>query len=359
MIRSPKTSFLLYLIKINVKIIPTLGDNMKKLDVLYTSNTKYIDLMCASILSLIENGNIENLNIHIITSEYKIEDYKKIDMLLEPFTNVKVTFYQLDKYDIEKYKIPSWRGNQVANARLFFQDIMEDKICNIENLLYLDSDTIVVDSLDILNLYFNNLVSAVSDICLKEYYKKFPNLKKYYNTGVILFNIEKWFQEDCQYRLVETIKSNKVELTYPDQDIFNLTFSNEITSLPSCFNASPFSFVGNKTYQKLFFNGKYRDINFIESEITKNNPKILHGISMAGIRPWNKNHVHPFNKIFMDYIKRIHIDFEKEDISIKRKILSINPTIFYNLFILKMYTKKEILEDILDIKTYEKKKRIK
>ena len=44
---------------------------MNKLDVLYSSDNRYIDIMLASIISLIENSEIDNLNIHIISYNFK------------------------------------------------------------------------------------------------------------------------------------------------------------------------------------------------------------------------------------------------------------------------------------------------
>ena len=52
---------------------------MERLDVLYTINNKYIDVMLAAILSLIENGNVNNLRLHIITSDFTKDDYYKIE----------------------------------------------------------------------------------------------------------------------------------------------------------------------------------------------------------------------------------------------------------------------------------------
>ena len=54
---------------------------MERLDVLYTVNNKYVDVMLASILSLIENGKV-NIRLHIITSDFTKEDYYKIANIL-------------------------------------------------------------------------------------------------------------------------------------------------------------------------------------------------------------------------------------------------------------------------------------
>ena len=111
---------------------------MKKLDVLYTIDNKYVDMCLGSILSLIKNGNIENLRIHIIISNFELDDYHKIEKVLNKY-NCEYYFYDIKSFDIEKFCIPKWRGTQIANARLFWEDILESNLSSIENLLYLDS----------------------------------------------------------------------------------------------------------------------------------------------------------------------------------------------------------------------------
>lgn len=97
---------------------------MKKIDVLYTANKQYIDIMLSSIISLILNANLNDLTIHIIASGFEKNDFHKIEKILNKYGQVDLEFYQLEQFDIDKYNIPNWRGSQIANARLFFQDIL-------------------------------------------------------------------------------------------------------------------------------------------------------------------------------------------------------------------------------------------
>ena len=51
---------------------------MKKFDVLFTTDRKYIDIMLSSLYSFLLNSNLENIRVHIITQDFSLEDYKRV-----------------------------------------------------------------------------------------------------------------------------------------------------------------------------------------------------------------------------------------------------------------------------------------
>ena len=56
--------------------------NKKKNDILFTANKGYIDILLASIYSLLLNGELKNLRIHIISDGFDSYDYKRIEELI-------------------------------------------------------------------------------------------------------------------------------------------------------------------------------------------------------------------------------------------------------------------------------------
>ena len=74
-----------------------------KTDILYTSDNRYIDIMLASILSLVLNSNLKNIRIHIITENFSSEDYKKVENLIYSYSNVDLYFYPIEQINIDKY----------------------------------------------------------------------------------------------------------------------------------------------------------------------------------------------------------------------------------------------------------------
>ena len=314
---------------------------MEKLDVLYTVDDKYIDIMLASALSLIINGNLNGIRLHIITSNFSSEDYDKVENVLCKYPNVELYFYDIATFDIEKYGIPDWRGTQIANARLFYQDILGASISEMDNLLYLDSDTIVVSDLNDLEEYNTNTISAVKDGCFKNYLTKLGGLSNYFNSGVLYFNVSNWTQEGYQDKIIHFLENCNVPLMYPDQDALNCALDGSIESLPLNYNLGANAYLFGPRLQAHYY-GKKSNVSNSEIVEAKKDPKILHSTGILSIKPWSNNKINPFNDEFMKYILMANPEFEKVEISKLKQILSASPIAFRTAVIAKVYMPEPI-----------------
>lgn len=314
---------------------------MEKLDVLYTVNDKYIDIMLASALSLIMNGNLNGIRLHIITSNFSLDDYEKVEDVLCKYPNVELYFYDIATFDIEKYGIPDWRGTQIANARLFYQDILGPSVNGMDNLLYLDSDTIVVSDLNNLEQFNGSSISAVKDGCFKNYLTKMGGISNYFNSGVLYFNVSNWTEKGYQNRIVHFLENCKLPLTYPDQDALNCALDGSINSLPLNYNLGASAYLFGPKLQSLYY-GKKSNISDDEVVEAKKDPKILHSTGILSIKPWSNNKVNPFNDEFMKYILMANPEFEKIEISKLKQILTASPMLFKAAVIAKVYMPEPI-----------------
>ncbi len=314
---------------------------MEKLDVLYTVNDKYIDIMLASALSLIMNGNLNGIRLHIITSNFSLDDYEKVEDVLCKYPNVELYFYDIATFDIEKYGIPDWRGTQIANARLFYQDILGPSVNGMDNLLYLDSDTIVVSDLNNLEQFNGSSISAVKDGCFKNYLTKMGGISNYFNSGVLYFNVSNWTEKGYQNRIVHFLENCKLPLTYPDQDALNCALDGSINSLPLNYNLGANAYLFGPKLQSLYY-GKKSNISDDEVVEAKKDPKILHSTGILSIKPWSNNKVNPFNDEFMKYILMANPEFEKIEISKLKQILTASPMLFKAAVIAKVYMPEPI-----------------
>ena len=104
-------------------------------DILYTVNKKYRDIFLASLYSLLENGNLSNVRIHLVTDGFTKEDFDKVDRVISMFPGTLINYYNLNCMNIEALNIPNWRGSQIANARLFIDSILD--LHDVYNLLYI------------------------------------------------------------------------------------------------------------------------------------------------------------------------------------------------------------------------------
>ncbi|MBS4462461.1 MULTISPECIES: glycosyltransferase family 8 protein [unclassified Facklamia] len=100
--------------------------------------------------------------------------------------------------------------------------IEEDKV------LYLDSDTLIVNALS--NLYDLDIehisLAAVRD----------SGLKNVFNAGVLLINNRKWREKNVLHRALDIHEKSDETLKFADQDVLNELFKNEWLEIPDRYN---------------------------------------------------------------------------------------------------------------------------
>jgi len=235
------------------------------------------------------------------------------------------------------YNIPDWRGTKIANARVFFNSEIKDE----DNLLYLDSDTFVVDKLDDLEKY-NGPINMVLDVMPQNKINEMNlNTKYYCNSGVLWINMKKWNELDCDKKIVDTLKGN-IKFTYPDQDLLNIALKDDIHLLPPNYNLFTTDYYYSLPFLLMYY--KQTDIkrySFKEIIDAKKNPIILHGTPLSFMKDYTiDTSIHPYNDLYNKFLNEINIENKNEKINIIEKI--IIDTILHT----KVLFPKEIREKI-------------
>lgn len=303
-----------------------------RVDILYTVNSQYKEIMLTSCVSLILNNMDKDIYFHIVTSDFSCLDYEYCKSVLSKFPSVTCEFYPLDKKYIEKFNIPNWRGSQIANARIFFQDLIN--LTDVEKLLYLDADTIVVSDIkDAFN--YSNPINAVLDSCLQKRVDKM-NLTNYFNSGVLLFNVKEWMSEKCQDKVIDFREKNPyTELEFPDQDLLNFALSSYIGKMNSKYNISPVILM--QEINQLYYKNNIRQLNQEDVNECINNGVIYHAYGLGRVKPWTNNKINPLTTEFDEYIKYVDENFKKEELGGFWQILNENKYLFYMVIMAPNY----------------------
>ena len=122
-------------------------------------------------------------------------------------------------------------------ARLFIADLLGDEHGRV---LYLDSDTLVAGSIqDLLAHPLGGCPVALGYDCAHRRYKKVINLapeKPYYNSGVMLIDLDAWRRERCAERLLEELAHPHGRNPLGDQDIIVRVLNDDVSPLSPRFN---------------------------------------------------------------------------------------------------------------------------
>lgn len=292
---------------------------MERINVLYAADNKYIKYTTVSILSLLEQNEDMAITIHLICDKLEKNDYRLIESVVANYKNANIIFYDFKpiKTIIEKYGIHDWNGSLIPNARLFFDEVID----NVSNLLYLDSDTIIAGSLKDIKKY-NGTVNMVQDTMTKKHWQQLDgNLTKYCNSGVIWINIDKWYENDCPYKIIKTIEGN-LDCKYPDQDIINVALQDDISLLPPNYNI-----FSTDVYFPMSLLKRYYKVNDIErysyKEIKEslNDPIIYHSTSFYYWKGWEDKTIHPYQNLYREYFHKLDLPMTQTDKHVPNELL--------------------------------------
>lgn len=252
------------------------------INICYSSDNNYVKYLGVSIKSLIENSN-QNNSYYIYVLDNNISDVSKQKLLSLQTNNCFINFIETTEL-LEQYKINDlYLSGHITNSaylRLLIPDIFID----LDKIIYLDSDTIINSDIALLYQYNveNSLFGVVKDIGLiykgaiskidEKYFHnvlKLENYSKYFNSGVLLYNLAKIRDDKNKiFDIVKQIKKPK----FHDQCYLNVYAKGQVTYLPFEWN-----FFGNFKYENPNYALSFPKEYLEEFEKAAKNPSIIHG----------------------------------------------------------------------------------
>jgi lipopolysaccharide biosynthesis glycosyltransferase len=174
---------------------------------------------------------------------------------------------------------------------------LPDLILNQDKVLYLDSDIVIQKDLaglfkiDIEDYY----AGAVKDIGQTD---NNLNIKNYFNSGVMLLNLKLMRENNASTALLN-IRKSLSNLSFMDQNCFNILFDKKIKFLPFIYNCFYQLFLQRKDKYTLEYINKYFRTNYSSLNDIKRDSYIIH---FAGDdKPWiyfNVAFVHEWDEYF-------------------------------------------------------------
>lgn len=281
------------------------------MNILYSLNDKFVPQVSAGICSICENNkNEESINFYIIS--YGISSKNKIEMK-KLVNKYKRTIEILELEDLHQYfdfDFDTLGWNKVILARLLMGSILPKKI---KRIIYLDGDTIVRGSLtELWNLDIQNKIIGMSIEPTADK-KRRADLKienyPYYNSGVILVDLQKWRKYDIENKVITYYKKQNGRLFAADQDVLNYVLRDKIFTISLKYNYynifDQYSYNFCVKLLKPIDYSKY--ITQEEYNLSKKNPIIIHYLGEE--RPWRLGNTHRYRK---DYKKYLSMTFWKD-----------------------------------------------
>lgn len=254
--------------------------------IVYAADQNYIRHIGTSMLSVLENNHFP-IHFHLLVSGSESYDFSIFNHLETINPNYAVTVYHLNT----EY-FTTLQTNGYFTIAMYYRMCIPAILGGIsDTALYLDTDVLCLG--DISELFTidltGQLVAAAPDTIFRAYICKlnpvgFNDTAPYFNSGVLLFNIQNWNDSQTDNILqnkIEAVENANIRLSCPDQDILNLTCINKIRWLPD-------------TYNWIHWQKKAYELN--------KNPNAIKLVHFTGhVKPW---HVLGFHPIYDRYYQK-------------------------------------------------------
>lgn len=251
---------------------------------------KHCRLMLCTLLS--SNRAVGAFRVHIITTGMSAADEAELASLSQLF-DVKVCFYAVDYNLISSFPIREQDHLSLATyLRIYMPRLLP---ADIDKVLYLDSDIIVIDSIDEL---WNTPLGDYALAAVEERPPHdvetprrlgYPEEWSYFNAGVLLVNLKLWRQLDVTSRCHDIIAEKGALLLHHDQDVLNTLLGGNKMLLSARWNMMDFFLLCEPDVQP-------RRMDDIRQSLTC--PAIIHYNHLR--KPWMHNCDNPLRWLYID-----------------------------------------------------------
>mgnify|MGYP006272878541 CR=1 FL=1 len=239
------------------------------------------------------------IRIYVIQDEVPEEALKKLShSLIHP--DLSLHFIDAAHSLFSKLELPLFRGSYATYFRLIISELLPP---TEQKVLYLDSDTLILDKLDeLFDLSLQDFyLAAVPDQHINYRFKDskfthglFKNSQGLqnglaFNAGVLLINLEKWRKDEFSKTLLMYGHNYRNQIRVADQDILNLGIGEQWLHLKERWNVQTPTYYRQGKMTLKVSHSEYMEII--------RNPGIVHFTTETG-RPWDNRCDHPYKKLF-------------------------------------------------------------
>lgn len=282
------------------------------MNVCYGTNDAYCEQTAVSVLSLLEqNRDMDKIDVYILSEGVGLENRVKLISLSRGFANAAIYVIECSEYldQLEREcRLKDWKGARNIYLYLFAGELFP----NLDRILWLDGDTLITGPLK--DLWETNMdgfiLGAVIDLC--SYGNIAPDIlfyrsSFYFNTGVLLFNLNLFRQMKIREICKRILNDPPVPLRWPDQTMMNLAVpSVYVKHLDLKYNYA--AGLSDSSYRAIAGRNSARHAPFtLEAyENSKKDKRILHFIGgRLPVKPWFQEYrKKDLQAFYLQYLER-------------------------------------------------------
>ena len=245
---------------------------MDRMNILTATDDNYAPWCGVMLTSLFKHNADVDIHVYILGDNISDKNIKKFQQL-----SPNVHIIDLCDIDFDSW-VPSLSLGEYLSrttwARLAVGDVLPP---NIDKILHIDADTIILGSLrELYDTDLEDMAAAAVDEYRDASYLDIKG--KYFNAGVILFNVDYFRKHDVKNRCIELAKAYSDIIRFHDQDVLNKAFEGKVIFKHRKFNLT--------CYGKVISDDLRKDADFKEDmeAVFNNDVRIYHFVGK--VKPW-------------------------------------------------------------------------
>lgn len=246
------------------------------------------------VISIFEHHKNTPCHIYVVYKELLENDKNALKEIARRYGQ-ELTLVPIDSAVFMNLKV-----NDRFRESIYYRLLLPNLLPDLDKIIYLDCDIVLNGSLEeFWNVDIDGYACGVvedqesDDIIL---HNRIGVYDTYFNSGVILFNMDYWRKNNVLEDVVNYIYDNPEKCIYPDQDAMNAILHGKVKFCPYGYN-----------FQDLWHTTEYRWIRlhnskFKEVDRWKDRPVVVH---FAGDnKPWFADTCHPFKQYYLDCLAK-------------------------------------------------------
>ncbi|MFC4023649.1 glycosyltransferase family 8 protein [Oceanobacillus longus] len=264
------------------------------MNILVTLNANYINPLKVMLKSLFMNNSNEVFCVYLLHSTLNEKELSMIHKYINDHGHDFVALTVQENYFADAPVVKHY-SKEMYYRLLAYKFLPSD----LDRILYIDPDILVINGIRELydmdmtgHLYaaaYHDFTSAkeINKLRLKAY-----EIEAYYNSGVLLMNLELQRKEIKEQEIFRFVEENKKRLVLPDQDVINGLYSKEIITIDE---------VRYNFDARFYLYYKLSSKNKINMDYIIRYTSIIHFCGKK--KPWHKNYAGKFHALYKHYEK--------------------------------------------------------